>query len=64
VHRSLLWVRSFNTIEELRLALLAFKETYNRQWRIGRYGYHSPEKSETGGRQGGLTFVNKLSKKI
>ena len=27
---------------ELRLALLAFKETYNRQWRIGRHGYRSP----------------------
>ena len=26
---NLLWVRSFDTIEELRLALLAFKRTYN-----------------------------------
>ena len=39
---NLLWVRSFDTIEELRLALLAFKDTYNRQWRIGRHGYRSP----------------------
>ena len=29
---NLLWVRSFDTIEELRLALLAFKRTYNEQW--------------------------------
>ena len=35
---NLLWVHSFQTIEKLRLALLAFKETYNRQRRIGRYG--------------------------
>ena len=28
---NLLWVRSFETIEELRLALLAFKRTYNEQ---------------------------------
>lgn len=39
---NLLWVRSFRTVEELRLALLDFKETYNRQWRIGRHGYRSP----------------------
>lgn len=39
---NLLWVRSFDTVEELRLALLAFKDTYNRQWRIGRHGYRSP----------------------
>jgi putative transposase len=24
------------------LALLAVKEIYNRQWRIGRHGYRSP----------------------
>ena len=35
-------MRGFQTVEELRLALLAFKETYNRQWRIGRHGYGSP----------------------
>jgi len=43
--------------EELRLALLAFRKTYNRQWRSGRHGYRSPAgqgKAETGGRQGGL----------
>jgi transposase InsO family protein len=38
----LLWVRHFSTIEELRLALLAFKETYNREWLIARLGYRSP----------------------
>ena len=38
----LLWVRHFTTIEELRQALLTFKETYNREWLIGRLGYRSP----------------------
>lgn len=38
----LLWVRHFATIEELRQALLAFKETYNREWLLARLGYRSP----------------------
>lgn len=38
----LLWVRHFTTIEELRQALLTFKETYNREWLIERLGYRSP----------------------
>jgi transposase InsO family protein len=38
----LLWVRHFSTIEELRQALLTFKETYNREWLIARHGYRSP----------------------
>jgi transposase InsO family protein len=29
---NLLWVRRFATIEELRMALHAFKDTYNRTW--------------------------------
>ena len=39
---NLLWVRSFDTIEELRLALLAFKRTYNEQWMLEKYHYRSP----------------------
>ena len=39
---NLLWVRSFETIEELRLALLAFKRTYNEQWMLEKYDYPSP----------------------
>lgn len=38
----LLWVRHFSTIEELRQALLAFKERYNQEWLIERLGYRSP----------------------
>jgi putative transposase len=38
----LLWVEHFATVEELRLALLAFQERYNRKWLIGRHGHRSP----------------------
>ncbi len=37
-----MWVRSFETIEDLRLALLAFKRTYNEQWMLAKYDYRSP----------------------
>jgi transposase InsO family protein len=39
---NLLWVRHFNTVEELKKALLEFKETYNQQWIVGRHGYKTP----------------------
>ena len=39
---NLLWVRPFATIEELRLALIAFKQTYNQTWIIERHGYKTP----------------------
>jgi putative transposase len=39
---NLLWLRSFATVEELRLALLAFKQTYNQSWIIERHGYKTP----------------------
>ena len=38
----LLWVRTFDTVEELRIALLAFKERYNREWLIERHGHQTP----------------------
>jgi transposase InsO family protein len=39
---NLLWVRTFETIEELRQALLEFRDTYNNTWLIERHGYLSP----------------------
>ena len=39
---NVLWVQSFETIEQLRLALLAFKRTYNEQWILAKYDYRSP----------------------
>ena len=39
---NLLWVRTFATVEELRQALLAFRETYNATWLIERHGFRPP----------------------
>jgi putative transposase len=39
---NLLWVQHFATVEELRLALIAFKQTYNQTWIIERHGYRTP----------------------
>jgi hypothetical protein len=39
---NLLWLRRFATIEELRQALHAFKDTSNRTWIIERHGYRTP----------------------
>jgi putative transposase len=39
---NLLWVRRFDTVEELRVALLAFQRTYNQGWIIERHGYRTP----------------------
>ena len=39
---NLLWVRSFDTVEDLRQALLAFRELYNTSWLIERHGFQTP----------------------
>jgi putative transposase len=39
---NLLWISTFETIEELRQALLAFRETYNTKWLIERHGFMTP----------------------
>ncbi|MGI4792759.1 MAG: integrase core domain-containing protein, partial [Janthinobacterium lividum] len=39
---NLLWMQTFGTVEQLRLALLAFRETYNTIWLIQRLGYQTP----------------------
>ena len=39
---NLLWIRSFDTLEELRRALLEFRETYNATWSIQRQGFRPP----------------------
>jgi putative transposase len=39
---NLLWLQGFETVEELRQAVLAFKERYNRTWIVERHGYKSP----------------------
>jgi transposase InsO family protein len=39
---NLLWVRTFDTVEDLRRALLEFRETYNAGWLIERHGFRPP----------------------
>jgi transposase InsO family protein len=39
---NLLWVQNFDTVEALRQALLAFKETYNSTCLIERHGFQTP----------------------
>ena len=39
---NLLWVRTFDTIEELRAALVEFATRYNETWLVARHGYRTP----------------------
>jgi putative transposase len=39
---NLLWLKTFDTVEELRLALHEFQRQYNATWLIGRHGYKAP----------------------
>ena len=39
---NLLWIQTFDTVEELRLALLAFRDVYNTTWLIQRLNYQTP----------------------
>jgi len=39
---NLLWVTIFRTVEDLRLALIAFRRIYNEHWLIERHGHRSP----------------------
>jgi putative transposase len=39
---NLLWVQNFDTVEQLRQALLAFRKTYNATWLIERHGFITP----------------------
>jgi transposase InsO family protein len=40
---NLLWLRTFDTVEELRRALLEFREAYNSTWLIERHGFRPPD---------------------
>ena len=35
-------MRRFKTVGKLRLALIAFRQTYNHTWIIERHGYRTP----------------------
>ena len=40
---NLLWVRTFDTVEQLRQALLEFRQTNNSTWLIKRHGVRTPD---------------------
>jgi hypothetical protein len=42
VHSAGAGSRTFDTVEELRQALLEFRETYNATWLIERHGFKPP----------------------
>jgi hypothetical protein len=42
---NLLWLRAFQTVEELRQALLDFKRQYNEHWILERLGYRTPARA-------------------
>ena len=39
---NLLWARTFDTIEELRAALVEFARHYNETWLVARHGHRTP----------------------
>ena len=39
---NLLWVRTFDTVEQLRQALIEFRAAYNATWLIERHGFRPP----------------------
>ena len=39
---NLLWVRTFDSVEQLRQALIAFQNAYNATWLIERHGFRPP----------------------
>ena len=40
---NLLWVPTFDTVEQLRQALLEFRRIYNSTWLIERHGFRTPD---------------------
>ncbi len=38
----LLWIKTFTTVEELRIALNQFRDRYNSTWILERHGYMTP----------------------
>ena len=39
---NLLWVRTFDSVEQLRQALIEFRDAYNATWLIERHGLRPP----------------------
>jgi hypothetical protein len=59
---TLLWVQIFETVEELRLALLALRDRHDREMVTGRHGRETP--TLMGCDQGrGVNIINSVSTK-
>ena len=41
--RQLLWIETFETVEDLRLALQQWRKQYNAQWPVQQHGHRTPE---------------------
>lgn len=54
---NLLWVRTFETIEELRQALIDFADWYNHHWLLARHGYQTPHQVRARQRQADLPMA-------
>ena len=39
----LLWVQTFDTVEDLRLALRAFRQRYNASWLVQKHRHRTPD---------------------
>ena len=39
----LLWIRAFGAVEELRRALLEFRDAFNAAWLVERHGFRPPD---------------------
>jgi len=55
-----LWVHTFDTIEELRLALVEFALHYNETWLVARHGHRTPAKVRADQRRVDQTPVTEL----
>ncbi len=42
IKEQVLWLRSFKSVEDVRLALSAWRRVYNERWLVARHGYRSP----------------------
>ena len=49
---NLLWIRTFDTVEELRQELLAFRRRYNESWLIERHGHRTQSEVRASFREG------------
>lgn len=42
-----LWIEPFTTAEQVREAVISFRNNYNSQWLIGRLGYETPAQARS-----------------